>query len=97
MKRKRMATVGEMHRAMESRYVLGPPATGLRVESLDPVIFARTVTIRGKRAVVYLPHELRAEIDHEAARLDRSTSWLIRRAWLLARDRLRAMPAPMVR
>jgi hypothetical protein len=34
------------------------------------------------------------ELEHESRRLDRSYSWLMRWAWLLARDQLRKQPAP---
>jgi uncharacterized small protein (TIGR04563 family) len=29
------------------------------------------------------------EIEHEAARLERSVSWVVQRAWKLARDELK--------
>jgi uncharacterized small protein (TIGR04563 family) len=33
------------------------------------------------------------EIQHEAARLDRSLSWIVQQGWKIARDKLKAFPA----
>ena len=33
------------------------------------------------------------EIQHEAQRLDRSLSWIVKQGWKIARDKLKAFPA----
>jgi uncharacterized small protein (TIGR04563 family) len=35
------------------------------------------------------PVDMLKEIEHEAARLERSVSWVVQRAWKLARDELK--------
>lgn len=44
-------------------------------------------------SVSFEPEAWRA-MRAEAARLDRSVSWVVQRAWLHARAKLRAIPAP---
>lgn len=54
--------------------------------------------MKGKESVkqvkqdLYLANEVAAEVKHEAARLERSVGWIVRHAWRLARDQIRAMP-----
>ena len=42
---------------------------------------------------LYFPEEMLAEIQHEAARLDRSLSWVVQRGWKLARGKLKEFPS----
>jgi uncharacterized small protein (TIGR04563 family) len=57
---------------------------------------------RGKRSAgssdkrkqsLYFPEDMLKEIVAEAARLDRSLSWVIQRAWQIARKDLRKIPS----
>jgi uncharacterized small protein (TIGR04563 family) len=41
---------------------------------------------------LYLPEDVLQEIMAEAARQDRSLSWVVQRAWIVARARIQAMP-----
>jgi uncharacterized small protein (TIGR04563 family) len=48
------------------------------------------VSVRAQQAEkrtqsIYLPTEMLDEIVAEAARLDRSVSWIVQRAWMFAR------------
>jgi uncharacterized small protein (TIGR04563 family) len=52
------------------------------------------VTRSACKATAYLPAGLIAELRDTAARQQRPVSWLVQRAWLLARDEIRAMAAP---
>lgn len=45
----------------------------------------RNPEVRQAQQSVYLPAEMVEELRREAARLDRSTSWLLARAWKIAR------------
>jgi len=45
-----------------------------------------------RKQSLYFPEEMLVEIREEAARLDRSLSWIVQRAWKLARKQVRAMP-----
>jgi uncharacterized small protein (TIGR04563 family) len=44
-----------------------------------------------RRSIYIRDDEWRA-LEAEAKRLDRTVSWVLRRAWLIARDRVRGMP-----
>jgi uncharacterized small protein (TIGR04563 family) len=44
----------------------------------------------------YIPAEMLAEMKAEAERLDRSYSWLIQKAWKLARGDIMRMPSQEV-
>ena len=46
-----------------------------------------------RKQSLYFPDEMLEEIKQEAARLDRSLSWLVQRAWRLARAEIRALPS----
>jgi uncharacterized small protein (TIGR04563 family) len=49
------------------------------------------------KASVYLPDSILRELEEESARLDRTTLWLLRRAWVIARNEIRrinTMPTP---
>lgn len=41
---------------------------------------------------LYFDNVLSEELEREAARLDRSFSWVIQQAWILARDKIRTFP-----
>lgn len=45
-----------------------------------------------RKQSLYFPEEMLAEINAEAARLDRSLSWVVQAAWKNARDRIKAFP-----
>ena len=45
-----------------------------------------------KKTSVYLPGDTLSQIRTEAARLDRSVSWLITRMWAISKDTLAQMP-----
>ena len=49
---------------------------------------------QGCKQTVYFPAEMQEEIDGEMARLERTRSWLVQRAWLIARKQIRAMRPP---
>jgi uncharacterized small protein (TIGR04563 family) len=46
-----------------------------------------------RKQSLYFPEDMLEEIKHEAARLDRSLSWIIQQGWKFARDKLKAFPA----
>lgn len=45
-----------------------------------------------EKLTLYFPEELLAEAKAEASRQDRSISWIMQVAWMVARERLREMP-----
>ncbi|HUB07867.1 MAG TPA: ribbon-helix-helix protein, CopG family [Myxococcales bacterium] len=45
-----------------------------------------------QRLYLYLPVDVVAEIDEVAERLDRSRSWVVQRAWKVARESLDQLP-----
>ena len=62
------------------------------IASQAPVRDVDQPTGRGDRLSVYLPQPMREEIVREAARLRRGISFVVRLAWTLARDRVKALP-----
>ncbi len=46
-----------------------------------------------RKQSLYFPETMLAEIKDEAARLDRSLSWVVQRAWKLARNDIRKIPS----
>ena len=46
-----------------------------------------------RKQSLYFPEEMLQEIKDEAARLDRSLSWVVQRAWKIARLEIRKLPS----
>jgi uncharacterized small protein (TIGR04563 family) len=46
-----------------------------------------------RKQSLYFPEEVLEEIKREAARLDRSLSWVVQQCWKIARGTLHAYPA----
>jgi uncharacterized small protein (TIGR04563 family) len=51
-----------------------------------------TTTDNLKRSL-YFPEEMLREIASEARRLNRSKSWVVQRAWKVAREEIKKMPS----
>jgi uncharacterized small protein (TIGR04563 family) len=45
-----------------------------------------------RKQSLYFPEQMLNEIRQEAERQDRSLSWIIQRAWLVARDDMKRIP-----
>jgi uncharacterized small protein (TIGR04563 family) len=46
-----------------------------------------------RKQSLYFPEVMLQEIKDEAARLDRSLSWVVQRAWKLSRTEIRKIPS----
>ena len=46
-----------------------------------------------RKQSLYFPEQMLLEIQQEAARLDRSLSWVMQRAWRLAKTEIRKLPS----
>ncbi len=46
-----------------------------------------------RKQSLYFPEDMLAEIQEEASRLDRSLSWVVQRAWKVARAELKKLPS----
>ncbi len=46
-----------------------------------------------RKQSLYFPEDMLNEIKEEAARLDRSLSWVIQRAWKIARPDVKKLPS----
>lgn len=46
-----------------------------------------------RKQSLYFPEAMLQEIKDEAARLDRSLSWVVQRAWMLARPQIKKIPS----
>ena len=61
-------------------------------ESKSRISFADARSDKRKQSI-YFPEEMLQEIKDEAARLDRSLSWVVQRAWKIARLEIRKLPS----
>ena len=46
-----------------------------------------------RKQSLYFPEDMLEEIKEEAARLDRSLSWIVQRAWKIARIEIKRLPS----
>lgn len=46
-----------------------------------------------RKQSLYFPEDMLDEIKHEANRLDRSLSWIVQRAWRVARNDIKRLPS----
>ena len=46
-----------------------------------------------RKQSLYFPEEMLKEIQHEASRQDRSLSWIVQKAWKIARDDIAKYPS----
>jgi uncharacterized small protein (TIGR04563 family) len=46
-----------------------------------------------RKQSLYFPETMLEEIKYEAYRQDRSLSWIVQRAWTIARDEIRKFPS----
>jgi len=61
-------------------------------ESLSKIPVDGSKTDKRKQSL-YFPESMLQEIKEEAARLDRSLSWIVQRAWKLARTEIKKLPS----
>jgi uncharacterized small protein (TIGR04563 family) len=52
----------------------------------------RTTRYETRKQSLYFPVDVLQEIQAEAVRQDRSLSWVVQRAWQVARERIANMP-----
>jgi uncharacterized small protein (TIGR04563 family) len=46
-----------------------------------------------RKQSLYFPEDMLQEIQHEAARLDRSLSWIVQQCWRISRGKLKEFPS----
>jgi uncharacterized small protein (TIGR04563 family) len=46
-----------------------------------------------RKQSLYFPEDMLQEMKEEAVRQDRSLSWIVQRAWQIARDQIRKYPS----
>ncbi len=46
-----------------------------------------------RKQSLYFPVDMLEEIEYEARRQDRSLSWIVQRAWMIAREDIRKYPS----
>ena len=46
-----------------------------------------------RKQSLYFPRDMLDEIQHEGARQDRSLSWIVQRAWRIARAEMQKFPS----
>lgn len=52
-----------------------------------------TAVCTKRKQSLYFSNEMLAEIEGEALRLDRSMSWVVQRAWRIARNSIQKLPS----
>jgi uncharacterized small protein (TIGR04563 family) len=58
-----------------------------------PVEKPQASTTDNRKQSLYFPEDMLDEISREAARQDRSMSWIVQQAWRLARSEIRRLPS----
>lgn len=53
----------------------------------------KEASVDKRKQSLYFPEAMLQEIKEEAARLDRSLSWVVQRAWKLAKGDIREIPS----
>ena len=61
-------------------------------DSVSKILADGSKTDKRKQSL-YFPESMLQEIKEEAARLDRSLSWIVQRAWKLARMEIKKLPS----
>ena len=46
-----------------------------------------------RKQSLYFPEDMLREIEEEAVRQDRSKSWIVQKAWMIARKEIRKFPS----
>ena len=49
-----------------------------------------------RKQSLYFPEEMLEEIRNEAIRQDRSLSWIVQRAWMVACKDIQRIPSPLI-
>ena len=62
-------------------------------EALKNAAAAEASKTDKRKQSLYFPESMLQEIKEEAARLDRSLSWVVQRAWKLARVEIKKLPS----
>jgi uncharacterized small protein (TIGR04563 family) len=74
-----------IHATRSSRTLTESPALRAQAHFDEHDVVAKTSRYRGRKLSLYFPPDVLDEIRREARRLRRSTSWVVQRAWKLAR------------
>jgi uncharacterized small protein (TIGR04563 family) len=69
---------------------LAPPYTEVCVADNEP---NKNAGSDKRKQSLYFPEAMLQEIKDEAARLDRSLSWVVQRAWKMARLEIKKIPS----
>lgn len=62
-------------------------------KTAGPVSVSEATKTDKRKQSLYFPESMLQEIKEEAARLDRSLSWVVQRAWKLARLEIKKLPS----
>lgn len=84
------------HHSSGANTELVPPTHSTRNEQQTRGLMSDNQNSRGsdkRKQSLYFPEAMLQEIKDEAARLDRSLSWIVQRAWKTARADIRKIPS----
>lgn len=79
-------------RYMGTRPLLRRPALANDKDSMSNLRSESSKTDKRKQSL-YFPESMLQEIKEEAARLDRSLSWVVQRAWKISRLEIKKLPS----
>lgn len=68
-------------------------APPLYLGKVEPVYAVGMASSDKRKQSLYFPEEMLQEIQQEAARLDRSLSWVVQQGWKRARAQIKAFPS----
>ena len=66
---------------------------GLARPGLDPQLGCSMPGADKRKQSLYFPEDMLQEIQKEAARMDRSLSWVVQQGWKRARTQIKAIPS----
>jgi uncharacterized small protein (TIGR04563 family) len=75
------------------RLVVRLGGSGSRIEMSDKDLKNDATKTDKRKQSLYFPESMLQEIKEEAARLDRSLSWVVQRAWKLSRIEIKKLPS----
>lgn len=64
-----------------------------RVQEVSPGREGSTMKSDKRKQSLYFPEDMLEEIKREANRQDRSLSWIVQRAWTIARNEIQRFPS----
>ena len=69
------------------------PRTSVRIRAGSSLKWSEMANADKRKQSLYFPEDMLQEIQQEAARMDRSLSWVVQQGWKRARAQIKAFPS----